>query len=52
MNITQEKLSRLFKEWLDRYNSNPQDFESEYGASTSYGDRCASYLIKLDGEIV
>ncbi len=51
MNITQEKLSKLFTEWLDRYNSNPEEFEALYGESTTYGDVCAAYLIKLDGEI-
>lgn len=53
---TDKRLIRIFDEWLNRYATNPEEFNTELldeegKPIEGYGERCAVYFEKLNNEL-
>jgi hypothetical protein len=64
LQVDSKRLASLFNEWQRRYIEEPHSFEVDFktiieflkdesdGVEPSYGQSCAAYLAKLDGEFL
>jgi len=43
----EKAFAAAFEEWLNRYNSDPDQFAKEFGESGEYGANCAAYFIGI-----
>lgn len=62
--VTKVEMAKAFNEWMRRFIDEPERFKREFeevgaflaeeadGAEPSYGERCASYLAQVAGELV
>lgn len=48
------QVARAFEEWLRCYRANPEQFDREFaqvGSPAEYGQKAASYFVRLLGEV-